>query len=72
MNCKDQGKLSSYEGETGRPAKVRFIEHIKKLNKKSDLSPLHKHQTNHHPNDLNRLQFSITSVFKDPLTRSND
>ena len=72
MNCKDQGKLSSYEGETGRPAKVRFIEHIKKLNKKSDLSPLHKHQTNHHPNDPNRWQFSITSVFKDPLTRQVD
>ena len=72
MNCKEQGKLSTYEGETGRPAKVRFIEHIKNLKKKSDLSPLHKHQTNHHPNDPSKWQFSITSVFKDPLTRQVD
>ena len=72
MNCKEKGKLSTYEGETGRPAKVRFIEHIKKLNKKSELSPLHKHQTNNHPNDPNRWHFSITSTFKDPLTRQVD
>ena len=72
LNCKEQGKLSTYEGETGRPAKVRFIEHIKNLNKKSDLSPLHKHQTNHHPNDPSKWHFSITSVFKDPLTRQVD
>ena len=72
INCKEQGKLSSYEGETGRPAKVRFIEHIKKLNKKSELSPLHKHQSSQHPKDPNRWHFSITSVFKDPLTRQVD
>ena len=72
MNCREQGKLSSYEGETGRPAKVRFIEHIKMLNKKSELSPLHKHQSIHHPDVQNRWHFSITSVFNDPLTRQVD
>ena len=72
INCKEQGKLSSYEGETGRPAKVRFIEHIKKLNKKSELSTLHKHHSSQHPKDPNRWHFSITSVFKDPLTRQVD
>ena len=42
LTCKGQGKLASYEGETGRPAKVRFSEHIKDLKKQSLHSPLYK------------------------------
>ena len=28
VNCEKLGRKSSYEGETGRPARVRFAEHI--------------------------------------------
>ena len=69
LNCKKIGKLAAYEGETGRPAKVRFSEHIKKLEQQNDQSPLFKHQALKHPNEANKWHFSIVSTFKDPLTR---
>ena len=34
QNCQNAGKLSTYEGETGRPSRVRLIEHINGLRKK--------------------------------------
>ena len=51
IDCKNNGKLATYEGETGRPVKVRFSEHIKKLKQQSDQSPLYKHQVLHHPKE---------------------
>ena len=69
LTWKQQGKLATYEGETGRPAKVRFSEHIKDLQKNSEHSPLFKHQNNYHPGGSNNWHFSITSTFRDPLTR---
>ena len=69
LTCKQQGKLATYEGETGRPAKVRFSEHIRDLQKNSDHSPLFKHQNNHHPGGSNKWHFSITFAFRDKLTR---
>ena len=50
-------------------AKVRFSEDIKDLQKNSDHSPLFKHQNNYHPGGSNKWHFSITSTFRDPLTR---
>ena len=57
LTCKQQGKLATYEGETGRPAKVRFSEHIKNLQKNSEHSPLFKHQNNYHPGGSNKWHF---------------
>ena len=61
----NNGKLATYEGETGRPVKVRFSEHIKKLKQQSDQSPLYKHQVLHHPKEANKWHFSIVSTFRD-------
>ena len=69
IDCQMNGKLAAYEGETGRPAKVRFSEHIKQLKQQSDQSPLYKHQALHHPREANKWHFSIVSTFRDPLTR---
>ena len=68
-NCQNSGKLSSYEGETGRPGRVRLIEHVNGLRKKNSESALQKHQNLHHPSEQPKFEFKITKVFSDPLTR---
>ena len=68
-NCQASGKLSSYEGETGRPGRVRLIEHVNGLRKKNSESALQKHQNLHHPSEQPKFEFKITKVFSDPLTR---
>ena len=69
LNCAKIGKKASYEGETGRPCKVRFKEHLADIRKGSKSSPLVKHQHLKHPNEPEKFKFSITSKFLDPLTR---
>ena len=69
LNCKKKGKFASYEGETGRSAKVRFKEHIRSLKNKSKSSALFKHGNNEHPDEKPDWQFQILSTFQDPLTR---
>ena len=48
-NCQKSSKLASYEGETGRPARVRLGEHFAGLKNKTKSNPLHKHQIPVHP-----------------------
>ena len=69
LNCAKIGKKASYEGETGRPCKVSFKEHLADIRKGSESSPLVKHQHLKHPNEPEKFKFSITSKFLDPLTR---
>ena len=72
QNCKLEGKLSKYEGETGRPVRVRFKEHLSAIKRKSESSPLLKHQEMKHPGQNHNWIFSILSTFNDPLTRQVD
>ena len=69
LNCKKKGKFASYEGETGRSAKVRFKEHIRSLKNRSKSSALFKHGNNEHPYEKPDWQFKILSTFQDPLSR---
>ena len=63
--AKKSGKFASYEGETGRPAKVKFKEHIRSLKNKSKASALFKHGTNEHPNEKPDWQFNILATFQE-------
>ena len=69
LSCAENGIKASYEGETGRPCKVRFKEHLTDIRKGKESSPLVKHQNLKHPNEPEKFHFSITSKFVDPLTR---
>ena len=68
-NCKRVGIKASYEGETGRPVKVRLAEHITDLHRQAQSSPLVKHQTLYHSNQPEDFKFSVTGKFKDALSR---
>ena len=69
LNCQKLGLKAAYEGETGKPVKVRFKRHLEDLKHKNQSSPLHKHAVLKHPNENPKFTFSVTSKFKDPLTR---
>ena len=72
QNCAKSEKVVSYEGESGRPARVRFIEHVKNTIKESDESPLVKHQKTAHPGEGHNWKFSILKKINDPLSRQCD
>ena len=61
--------MKTYEGETGRSARVRGAEHLKDLEKKKQKSVLFKHQMTDHKNEEVKFQMKITNKFKDALTR---
>ena len=67
----EAGKNVIYEGETGRPAVSRAVEHVKGLLKNDKNNPLEKHRRNDHRNDKKkvRFEFNILQRFRDPLTR---
>ena len=69
--CKEEGKSSRYEGETGRPAVTRCIEHVKHAINMKPFSPLLKHSELDHPLSKKqvRFEFKIESKSNDPLTR---
>ena len=69
VNCEKLGRKSSYEGETGRPARVRFAEHISELERKVENNPLQKHTNLEHPTTQGLFRFKILKKFRDPLTR---
>ena len=72
QNCAKSQKFVSYEGESGRPARVRFMEHVRNTIKESDESPLVKHQKTVHPGEKHNWKFSILKTFHDPLLRQCD
>ena len=69
QNCAANQKISSYEGETGRPIRVRLIEHLNGLRKQDPGNALFKHDSIHHPHANSDWKFEIVGVFKNALTR---
>ena len=69
VTCKERDIVKTYEGETGRSARVRGAEHLKDLEKKKPKSVLFKHQMTDHKNEEVKFQMKITNKFKDALTR---
>ena len=67
--CKEKNTVKVYEGETGRSARVRGLEHVKELEKKKKSSVLLKHIENDHPDEEVKFKMEITKKFKDPLSR---
>ena len=72
MLCKEDGKDAVYEGETGRPAVTRMMEHIKGYQANKKENPLTRHRLTDHPSHSHKqvkFRFDLTRNFKDPLTR---
>ena len=71
QTCRAAGKDVRYEGETGRPAVSRAVEHIKGLLNNDKNNPLEKHRRNNHRQEKKkvRFEFNILQRFRDPLTR---
>ena len=68
-NCQKSNKVSSYEGETGRPARVRLNEHLAGLKNKTKANALYKHQLSAHPEENPDWEVKITGTFKSALSR---
>ena len=61
---------TAYKGETGRMAKTRAEEHMKKLQKKDEESALWQHAKQYHAGIVPKYDFKITgSYIKKPLQR---
>ena len=69
LSCKEQDHIARYEGETGRPAVTRGIEHIREIMAEKTKNPMVKHQELKHPGKKVTFEFGLTRKFKDPLTR---
>jgi hypothetical protein len=71
-NCKVEGVEATYEGESSRTAFQRGAEHDTELAKKSEDSPLWKHQSIHHPDTEARFQMEVTGVHRSVASRMCD
>ena len=69
LKCKEIGRITVYEGETSRSARVRGAEHLKGLEGKNIENVLYKHKVSEHKNEEVKFQMTITKKFKDALTR---
>ena len=69
LKCKEHNKIKVYEGETGRSARIRGLEHVKELENKRKNNVLFKHVETEHGNEEVKFKMEITSKFKDALTR---
>ena len=67
--CKENNSIKVYEGETGRSARVRGLEHVKELEKKKKTSVLYKHVKNEHNGENVKFKMEITQKFQDALSR---
>lgn len=67
--CKERNLTRIYEGETGRSARVRGLEHVKDFEKKRKNSVLFKHAKCEHRNENVQFKMEITKKFKDALSR---
>ena len=67
--CKEAGRDSAYEGETGRNGHTRGREHLRDLTTGSRASPLVSHHTLHHSGTQPRFQMAILRTFREPLER---
>ena len=67
--CKEKNVTKVYEGETGRSARVRGLEHVKEFEKKTKSSVLFKHAETEHKHEKVVFKMEITQKFKDALSR---
>ena len=72
--CKSTNHQARYEGETGRPAVTRGIEHVRELISSKPDNPMVKHIALSHPTEAKQVkfEFGLTRKFKDPLTGQAD
>ena len=67
--CRERNLTRIYEGEAGRSARVRGLEHVKEFEKKKKSSVLYKHANREHKNEKVQFKMEITKKFKDALSR---
>ena len=67
--CEERDQTRIYEGETGRSARVRGLEHVKEFEKKKKNSVLYKHAKREHKNEKVQFKMEITKKFRDALSR---
>ena len=69
--CEENGVTATYQGETGRCAKVRCGEHARDLRNKAPRSNLYDHVVERHAGDLNtKFKYEVVRVFhNDVLAR---
>ena len=70
--CKKDGKIATYEGETGSNAAYRLSQHVTDIRKKTQKWALSKHLTDMHPenpSDPDSYEFRCIKTFKKPLER---
>ena len=67
--CHERDITKIYEGEKGRSARVRGLEHVKDFEKKKKNSALYKHAKCEHKNENVQFKMEITKKFKDALSR---
>ena len=67
--CKESGKDSTYQGESGRNGHTRGAEHQRDLRNKIKTSPLYSHQQANHPGESARFHMEVLGTFKDALSR---
>ena len=69
LECKNNGIVAQYKGESGRNMYCRGKEHLSDLRKKSKSSPLWKHCLEVHGGDIVDFKMELTGKFNTPLAR---
>jgi hypothetical protein len=72
IECKQQGVIATYKGETSRTAYQRGMEHQKDLEKQSEDSPLWKHSSIHHESSPAHFQMEVTGLHRSAMERLSD
>jgi hypothetical protein len=67
--CSDRGIDQGYEGESGRSARVRGMEHFNAFLKDKPDNVFFKHKHMEHAEEKMEIKMEITRPFKDALTR---
>ena len=70
--CESEGKLSHYEGETGRNPYSRVVEHISDLKNKKEDSPLWKHCVLQHNSVIQQFYMKTLSSYNSCLQRQTN
>ena len=67
--CKEEGKVALYHGQSSRTLPTRTKEHVAGYRKNHQDNPIVKHQANFHPGLQPKLSMKALLFFKDPLSR---
>ena len=72
LKCKEKGKVTSYEGESGSNAAYRLSQHVSDIKKQTQKWALSKHLMDMHPEnsrDHTTFEFQCIRTFQKPLER---